>query len=109
MIPQVGDRVSRQANSHRWIEVTAVGEKVFLGKLYGADEEQTWHLDEDWLSVGRPLPERWVNLYFDAPHLDGDVWRSEEDAEINALPDRKATLVHIWTDGDGNDQIERVS
>jgi len=106
-VPQAGDRVQRASwYSHEHFDVTAVGRGYFLG-INDDGYESARSLSGEWIKVETPtpLPERWQNV-----STQGFIttYRTNWDADRYAADDRIA-CIHIWTDADGVDRIERVT
>lgn len=105
--PKVGDRVtSPQWPDGWWVDVEYVGRKSFIGVLEDGEEYSGW-VAAPWQLVERidPLRDMWINVYGDQGCYYS--YRTREAADRNAMPGRTA-LLHIWTDSDGVDRIERV-
>ena len=106
-VPQVGDRVrTARWSDTSYMDVIAVGQTA----IFGIDEDgDEWcpDLDVEWLKVETPtpLPERWLN--FDSIGIQNN-YPTRAQADAVAADDRIA-LIHIWTDADGVDRIERVT
>lgn len=95
-IPRPGDRV-RYPNwpAPMYVDVTAVGDTIFIGKGPRGDEKP-WMLgpDEwDFVSKPTPLPEQWINVY--PTYVIGHPDRAS--AEHGASPERIAVL-HVCPD-----------
>ena len=107
-IPVKGDRVRSPAwLATAWMDVLYVGGKHIFGVNNEGDE---WcpRLDNDWIKVETPipLPEIWMNTF---PTGQVSTHFTKPAAEAYGETRDRATFVHIWTDADGEDQIERVT
>ena len=105
-VPIKGDRIRRT----RWLDVEyldviEVGRTQIFGVAEDGDELMC-PLDGEWIKVKtpRPLPEQWLNAYEDW----ASAYSTRELADGYAA-DHRIALVHIWTDADGVDRIERVT
>ena len=105
-VPVKGDR-ARQASWLRteYIDVDYVGRSVVVG-IDEAEREQTHALDRVWIKVETttPLPEQWINVYSNTSIGHDD--RAEANRAANY---ERIVCLHIWTDADGKDRIERVA
>ena len=103
-----GDRVRRESwGCGEYVDVDHVGRNVVVG-IDECDSERTMVLSVgEWIKVETPtpLPERWINAY---PEGYGSACWTRQSADRWADGTRIA-LVHIWTDADGVDRIERVT
>jgi len=108
-VPVKGDRVRRAGwDNPKYIDVDYVGRSVFVGYDENDNEHTMFLSIGEWIKVETPtpLPERWANFY---PNKAVVLLHGARDrAEATATPGRIAT-VHIWTDADGVDRIERVT
>ena len=106
-VPVKGDRVRRPAWSDaEYFLVLNVARNTF--HCVDADGgEWSITLDGEWVKVETPtpLPELWINAYPDSYIRAHDT---STEAQRHAL-DNRIALVHIWTDADGVDRIERVT
>ena len=100
-----GDEVTASTGTE-WLDVLCVGGQQVFGIDNDGDE---WcpNLEGEWIKVETPTPlsEMWVNCY---PNGHGSTFETRQDANNWASTNRIA-LVHIWTDADGVDRIERVT
>ena len=104
--PAVGDRIRLPLwSEHEWAEVTATG-RCWLLAVDQDGIEDSWRVDRsDWIKVERPtpIPHRYIGLWPEGPGFN--VWSSPEQMSPAGGPE---SVLHIWTDEDGVDRIERV-
>ena len=106
-VPVKGDRVRRpEWVSRNHMDVLFVGGQMVFGTNQSGFEF-TSGVEGEWVKVETPtpLPETWMNAY---PNGLATSYRTREIANDYADESRIA-LVHIWTDADGVDRIERVT
>jgi hypothetical protein len=92
---------------HEWAEVTAVGRSWLLAVDQDGCED-SWRVDRsDWIKVEPkvPIPHRYIGLISER-ECGPLCWRSATDV---ALQPETREILHIWTDEDGVDRIERVT
>ena len=87
------------------MDVDYVGRTIIAGTDRFGNEWSTG-LDGVWIKVETPTPlhERWINTY-----PDGYTAAYSSKASADMYAGEGVITVHIWTDADGVDRIERVT
>jgi len=88
------------------MDVDYVGRTLIVG-IDEEGHERMMPLETDWVKVVKPtpLPNLWVNAY---PTGEAYGWNTRARADGFAR-DGRMVLLHIWTDADGEDQMERMT
>lgn len=104
--PAVGDRLRhKQWPDDVTAEVLAVGSAYLWIQRSDEQTPETYVLNTDWIKVERliPIPHRYIGIY-----KDGDTGCCYTTAHLAAGINNPTEVLHIWTDENGVDRIERV-
>ena len=109
-VPVKGDRIRRADwSGNEYMDVDYVGRSIIVGIDWGGNEmtASRYNTLGEWIKVEAPAPltQKWGNFY---PNGAAHFYDTKEIADTYADKTRIA-LVHIWTDADGVDRIERVT